>query len=89
MILNGRMRKDFAKIRRVMEIPNLIDIQKKSYEGFLQRNYKPEERSGFGLQGVFKSVFPIKISMKPVPLNLSVTAWVIPSMILTNAGRER
>ena len=60
MILNGRIRKDFAKIKRVMEIPNLIDIQKKSYEGFLQRNCKPEERSGFGLQGVFKSVFPIK-----------------------------
>lgn len=60
MITNGRIRKDFAKIRKVMEIPNLIDIQKKSYEGFLQRNCKPEERGDFGLQGVFRSVFPIR-----------------------------
>jgi len=60
MVTNGRIRKDFAKIRRVIEIPNLIDIQKKSYESFLQRNCKPGERGDFGLQGVFRSVFPIR-----------------------------
>jgi len=60
MINNGRIRRDFAKIKKVMEIPNLIDIQKKSYESFLQRNCKPKERGDFGLQGVLKSVFPIK-----------------------------
>jgi DNA-directed RNA polymerase subunit beta len=60
MINNGRIRKDFAKIKKVMEIPNLIDIQKRSYESFLQRSCKPEERGDFGLQGVFKNVFPIK-----------------------------
>ena len=53
-------RKDFAKIRKVMEIPNLLDMQKRSYDRFLQRHDKPEERGTFGLHGVFKSVFPIK-----------------------------
>ena len=53
-------RKDFAKIRKVMEIPNLLDMQKRSYDRFLQRHDKLEERGTFGLHGVFKSVFPIK-----------------------------
>ena len=57
---NLRIRKNFGKIRRVLEIPNLIDIQKRSYEGFLQSETPPEERRDTGLQAVFKSVFPIK-----------------------------
>jgi DNA-directed RNA polymerase subunit beta len=52
-------RKRFGHIKEVMEIPNLIDIQKKSYAKFLQKDIKPSERSDFGLQGTFKSVFPI------------------------------
>jgi DNA-directed RNA polymerase subunit beta len=43
-----------------VEIPNLIDIQKQSYEKFLQAHVDPDKREDFGLQGVFKSVFPIK-----------------------------
>jgi len=55
-----RFRKDFGTIARVADIPNLIDIQKRSYEGFLQKDTPPEERHDIGLQAVFKSVFPIK-----------------------------
>lgn len=54
------LRKDFARIKKILEMPNLIDIQKQSYEKFLQRHLKPKECGDFGLHGVFKSVFPIK-----------------------------
>jgi DNA-directed RNA polymerase subunit beta len=57
---NFRARKSFAKIGKIIEIPNLIDIQKQSYEKFLQKDVPIEKREDLGLQGVFKSVFPIK-----------------------------
>jgi DNA-directed RNA polymerase subunit beta len=57
---NFRVRKTFSKIGKVIEIPNLIDIQKTSYDKFLQADIPPEKRATTGLQGVFKSVFPIK-----------------------------
>ena len=55
-----RYRKNFSKIKEVLEISNLIEIQKRSYEQFLQANVDPEQREPFGLQAVFKTVFPIK-----------------------------
>src|SRR5687767_4569744 len=54
-----RERIDFSKINTTIPIPNLIEIQKKSYERFLQMNRLPPEREDVGLQSVFKSVFPI------------------------------
>src|SRR5690606_13302677 len=57
---NFRIRKNFAKIQKIIDIPNLIDIQKRSYDQFLQEDVPPEKREDVGLQGVFKSVFPIK-----------------------------
>ena len=57
---NFRIRHSFGKIERILEVPNLIDIQKRSYEKFLQSTTAPEERVDIGLQAVFKSVFPIK-----------------------------
>src|SRR3954454_3838869 len=57
---NFRARKTFAKLKQVIEIPNLIDIQKRSYDKFLQIDIPIEKREDIGLQGVFKSVFPIK-----------------------------
>ena len=57
---NFRVRKSFAKLRKVIDIPNLIDIQKRSYDKFLQIDIPPDKREDIGLQGVFKSVFPIK-----------------------------
>ena len=52
-------RKNFSRIQKIIDIPNLIDIQKKSYEKFLQRETPFEKRGNFGLQGAFKSIFPI------------------------------
>src|SRR6266540_4402204 len=57
---NLRFRRHFGKIKRIIDIPNLIDIQKRSYDEFLQAEAPPEARKDTGLQGVFKSVFPIK-----------------------------
>ena len=57
---NFRVRKSFAKLNKVIDIPNLIDIQKRSYDKFLQTDIPTEQREDIGLQGVFKSVFPIK-----------------------------
>ncbi|MDR0965689.1 MAG: DNA-directed RNA polymerase subunit beta [Myxococcales bacterium] len=57
---NFRVRKNFSKISKVIDIPNLIDIQKRSFKNFLQANVPMEEREDVGLQGVFKDVFPIR-----------------------------
>src|SRR5712691_8431999 len=54
-----RGRKDFGKIPSIVEIPNLIKVQKRSYETFLQKDGPADRREEFGLQAVFKSVFPI------------------------------
>ena len=54
-----RERINFSKISTTVPIPNLIEIQKKSYERFLQMNRLTNEREDAGLQSVFKSVFPI------------------------------
>jgi len=55
----GTYRKSFGRIKKTIKMPDLIEIQKKSYEKFLQADVKPEDRGSFGLQGAFKSVFPI------------------------------
>jgi DNA-directed RNA polymerase subunit beta len=57
---NLRLRRNFGQIKKIIDIPNLIEIQKLSYEEFLQRSVPPSERRESGLQGVFRSVFPIK-----------------------------
>ncbi len=56
----GEFRKNFGHIRKIIDIPNLIEIQRKSYDKFLQMDVDPEKRGNVGLQGAFKSVFPIR-----------------------------
>jgi len=55
----AEFRKNFGRIKKILEIPNLIDIQTKSYEKFLQAEVEPGNRGMYGLQSAFKSVFPI------------------------------
>ena len=57
---NLRFRRTFGRIRKIIDLPYLIEIQKNSYELFLQKDVAPMERQSMGLQEVFKSVFPIK-----------------------------
>ena len=54
-----RIRKNFGRLGETVEMPNLIEVQKTSYEGFLQRNIPSADRENAGLQAVFRSVFPI------------------------------
>ena len=55
-----RIRKSFGRIPEVVQMPNLIEVQKSSYDHFLQADVKHENREDDGLLAVFKSVFPIK-----------------------------
>jgi len=54
-----RIRKSFGRIPEVAPMPNLIDVQRASYEAFLQSDVNPDNRAQAGLQEVFRSVFPI------------------------------
>jgi len=55
----NRVRKSFAKTSQTLEPPHLIAMQRHSYERFLQRDINPDERGDFGLQAIFKNIFPI------------------------------
>ncbi|KPF82634.1 DNA-directed RNA polymerase subunit beta [alpha proteobacterium AAP38] len=55
-----RIRKSFGRIPEVTRMPNLIEVQRSSYDHFLQMDVAPEKRAVLGLQEVFKSVFPIR-----------------------------
>jgi len=53
-------RKNFGRIKTILDIPDLINVQRDSYERFLQQNVPHEKRKDIGLQGAFKNVFPIQ-----------------------------
>ncbi|UEM19359.1 DNA-directed RNA polymerase subunit beta [Skermanella mucosa] len=55
-----RVRMSFGRIPEVTRMPNLIEVQRSSYDHFLQMDVPPERRGNVGLQEVFRSVFPIK-----------------------------
>ncbi|MEY3012142.1 MAG: hypothetical protein RIT45_877, partial [Pseudomonadota bacterium] len=55
-----RVRKSFSRLHRVVDVPDLIHVQRQSYEKFLQRFVPPEQRELVGLQAIFSSVFPIQ-----------------------------
>ncbi|MBE9640651.1 DNA-directed RNA polymerase subunit beta [Salipiger mangrovisoli] len=55
-----RLRRYYGKIREVLEMPNLIEVQKSSYELFLKSGDQLQPSDGEGIMGVFQSVFPIK-----------------------------
>src|ERR1035437_7265627 len=55
----GDFRKNFGRVKKFLDIPNLIEIQTRSYEKFLQQELALAKRGNIGLQGAFKSVFPI------------------------------
>ncbi|SMX29719.1 DNA-directed RNA polymerase subunit beta [Pelagimonas phthalicica] len=55
-----RLRRYYGKIREVLDMPNLIEVQKSSYELFLKSGDQPQPSDGEGIKGVFQSVFPIK-----------------------------
>ncbi|MCK4264753.1 DNA-directed RNA polymerase subunit beta [Candidatus Babeliales bacterium] len=68
------IRKNFGKIREVVSLPNLIEVQSKSFNDFVQFDFLPSERKGVGLEKVLKDIFPIehneKISLEYVSYEL-------------------
>src|SRR5580698_1667583 len=64
-----KIRRSFGRIPEVAEMPNLIEVQRRSYENFLQMNVKPELRNRVGLQEVLSSAFPISDFSEKAVLN--------------------
>ncbi len=60
LLTNKRARKEFGSREKIIDIPDLIGMQRNSYESFLQRYVPTEDRDEKGLHAVFQSVFPIK-----------------------------
>ncbi|PKN57225.1 MAG: DNA-directed RNA polymerase subunit beta [Deltaproteobacteria bacterium HGW-Deltaproteobacteria-14] len=83
-----RVRKNFAKVPKIIDIPDLISIQRSSYEKFLQSNVSPEKREDVGIQGIFKSVFPIRDFNKTAELEF-VSYHLEPPKYDTDECRQR
>src|SRR5580693_1705021 len=64
-----KIRKSFGRIPEVAEMPNLIEVQRRSYDDFLQMHVKPEQRNRVGLQEVLSSAFPISDFSERAVLN--------------------
>jgi DNA-directed RNA polymerase subunit beta len=73
-LASKRIRKNFSKIKKIVDIPDLIGVQRESFQRFLQADVSPENRKDIGLQAVFKSVFPIKDFTAVRPSNSSPIA---------------
>ena len=58
-INSKKIRKSFGKIPLVTSLPNLVEVQKRSFDSFLQLRIDPDKRDNIGLHSIFKSVFPI------------------------------
>ena len=66
-----RFRKNFGRIREVAELPNLIELQKSSYNAFLHKAESDDLRTDIGLTEAFKSSFPVVDSAGKAQLDLS------------------
>ncbi len=81
-------RTNFGKIHEVAEPPNLIEIQLRSYEEFLQQNILPSKRKNVGLQAVFREVFPITSYDEKVTLDFASYDIGEPKLSIREAMRE-
>ena len=80
------VRLNFSKIEKIIDIPNLIDVQQNSYESFLQMDYRRKNGRRSGCRRFSRASFPSAISTKPLPWSLSAMLWESPSMKWTSAG---
>ena len=83
------VRKSFGKLKSVVPVPNLIEVQSKSFNDFVQLDYLPEERFPMGLEKVLRDVFPIdyegKMSLEFVSYQLG--DWACTCGKLTNISK--
>ncbi|MDQ7008266.1 MAG: DNA-directed RNA polymerase subunit beta [Acidobacteriota bacterium] len=90
--IKPRGRKGFSKIPSTIRIPNLIEVQKRSYERFLQMYTAPDDREDVGLQAVFKSIFPIEDFRETCSLEFmeySIGHWACKCEILQGIEKLR
>ncbi len=81
-----RVRRFFGHLSEVAEMPNLIEVQRSSYDQFLQLGISREERQGTGLQEAFASVFPI-MTLRVAPcFSLSLTISNSQNTMLRNVS---
>jgi DNA-directed RNA polymerase beta subunit len=78
---NLRFRRSFGRIKRIIDLPYLIEIQKNSYELFLQKDSSSAQRENIGLQDRY---FQSRISMRQRPWNLSAIVWASLNTTLTS-----
>ncbi|MDZ7317370.1 MAG: DNA-directed RNA polymerase subunit beta [candidate division KSB1 bacterium] len=83
-----RVRKSFSKIPAAAEMPDLLDVQLKSFDDFLQMNVLPQERRHVGLQAVFESIFPIVDSRENFELDF-IEYYVEPPKYTVEECQER
>ena len=81
-----RVRRTFGQLEEVTKMPNLIDVQRSSYDTFLQMDIAGHERVDLGLQETFKSCFRSKISPAGRSLNLCLTILKRQNMTLKNVS---
>ena len=81
-----RIRKTFGRINEAIQMPNLIEVQRSSYEQFLQRDIRPANRIDDGLEAVFKSVFPVKTLTSAPCSNMCLMNLKTPSTMLKNVS---
>ena len=82
-----RIRKTFGRIPEVAPMPNLIEVQKSSYDHFLQMGVPAHQRADLGLQEVFKSVFPIKDFSDRAPVSSSTSQTTRRSVTFSGAAK--
>ena len=73
--MSARIVRDFSKIGDAIAIPNLIEIQRASYSRFLQEDVPPTQRKDYGLESLFREIFPSRATTKRRSSNFCFTNW--------------
>ncbi len=82
------MRKSYAKLPDVVALPSLTEIQKKSYDDFLQKDFLPEERKNVGLQSLFAEIFPVVSITKKLEMHFVHYSFGVPKYNINECKRR-
>ena len=78
--------RNFGRFGDAVDVPDLTEIQTRSYERFLQADLPAEERADSGLEGVFREIFPIESYDKKISWTTSSTSWASPGTTRTSVA---
>jgi len=82
------MRKSYATLPDVVPLPSLTEIQKKSYDDFLQKDFLPEERRNIGLQSLFNEIFPVVSITKKLEMHFVHYSFGVPKYSIIECKRR-